>query len=185
MPRGSVPWNQRNGGVKTVGGGPAAALRCAAAVRGVRSADVAVPASVSGDKAPNKQQPKADRAATVHLVDTCGCVIDIRPMAKTADGQAAPPQPPPSDEVDGARGGGGTEDDDDRSKQAAAALTGCLSRVQNDLKHIPPGKRSATLPSNVLFSLRVGSELEELICIVWLSKRLVQNTVLSYPVFLL
>lgn len=73
---------------------------------------------------------------TVHLVDACGRVIDIRPEV-TADAT------PSSDDrgadlTDG--GGGGESEDDDRRKSAAALVAGCPPRVRGE--HIPPGKRA-------------------------------------------
>lgn len=70
---------------------------------------------------------------TVHLVDACGRVIDIRPEV-TADAS------PSSDDcgVDLIDGGGESEEDDQR--KSAAALAECPPRVRGE--HIPPGKRA-------------------------------------------
>jgi len=138
MPRGSVPWPRRNGVRKTAAGGEAAAavsLELATACghgdgHGGRPADDVDDAAGCGHTTLDE---------TVHLVDTCGRVIGIRPVPETA---AATPR----------------DDDDNRRKQTtAAALTGCPSGVQDDLKHIPPGKSPHVIPQrrltfSILFS---------------------------------
>jgi synaptotagmin-like protein len=123
MPRGSVPWPQRNGG----GGGVGAATR------------VGRPTPAAA----GPTEPAVD-VNTVHLVDTCGHVIDMQTViAETTVGTAIADVSSlllqTSGHVDHP-GRGANESEDDRRKQVVtAALTGCLSRVQEDLKHIPPG----------------------------------------------
>jgi len=129
MPRGSVPWPQRNGGGGGVGG---------AAARVGRPIPTAVRPATKPDDGP--AQP-AVYVNTVHLVDTCGHVIDMHTVPETTAGTVITDISAlqTSGDVDHP-GGGGNGSEDDRRKQVATALTGCLSRVQEDLKHIPPGK---------------------------------------------
>jgi len=127
MPRGSVPWPQRNGGS---GAGVGAATRIGR-----------LAPAVVGPMKPNdrlaQRQPTVD-VNTVHLVDTCGHVIDMQTVPETtvetviADVSSLQT----SGDVDHP----GNESEDDRRKHVTTALTACLSRVQEDLKHIPPGK---------------------------------------------
>lgn len=144
MPRGSVPWPRRNGVCKTTttadgggddeGGGTTAAVSLElATARGHDGRGGGRPA----DDAAGCGQTTLD--GTVHLVDTCGRVIDIRPVPETS---AATPLPPRGDD----------EDDDRRKQTTVAALTGCPSRVQNDLKHIPPGKPPRNLHFDIVLS---------------------------------
>lgn len=125
MPRGSVPWPQRTSVVAVRGGRPADARPTATTTTTTTVA--------SDDQKVQRQQQQSATATdvTVHLVDTCGRVIDIRPMPETMAAVASLSLP--SSGVDGP--------DCDRRKHASA-LAGCLTRVQEDLKHIPPGKRS-------------------------------------------
>lgn len=141
MPRGSVPWPQRNTGVKTAGR-QASPLWSSAAVTTAAANDgpaTAVLMATGDDQAAVLQQPNA----TVQLVDTCGRVVDLRPVVvvdTTSSAATASPVPLSDQQYDdgGSCGGAGTEDD--RQKHTTAALTACLSRAQEDLKHIPPGK---------------------------------------------
>lgn len=80
-------------------------------------------------------QPTAivNTCVTVHLVDACGRVVDVRPVPDTlATAAASPSLLMPS--------GDGVDQPEDDSGKCVAALAGCPSRVQEDLKHIPPGK---------------------------------------------
>jgi len=126
MPRGSVPWPQRGGG---------AAPQRTAATRGGGSQTAGRPAVVQ-PAATTTTMATAD-VTTVHLVDACGRVIDIRPEV-TAD--ATPSSDDRGADLTDGGGGGGESEDDDRRKSAAALVAGCPPRVRGE--HIPPGKRA-------------------------------------------
>lgn len=126
MPRGSVPWPRRNGGS---GGGVGVASR-------VGPPAPAVVGPMKPDDRPAQRQPTVD-VNTVHLVDTCGHVIDMQTVPQTTTVTAIADVS--SLQTSGDVNHPGNESEDDRRKQVATALTGCLSRVQEDLKHIPPG----------------------------------------------
>jgi len=142
MPRGSVPWPQRNGGSGGVIG---------AATRVGRPAPTAV-RPTKPDDSPAQRQP-AVYVNTVHLVDTCGHVIDMHTVPETTAGTAIADVSSLQTSGDVDHSGGGNESEDDRRKQVATALTGCLSRVQEDLKHIPPGKLLLTLIYFLMFTV--------------------------------
>ncbi|XP_025198510.1 uncharacterized protein LOC112596897 [Melanaphis sacchari] len=122
MPRGSVPWPQRS---CSGGGGIGTATRVG------RPAKVAA-GSTNPDDRPAQRQP-AVKVNTVHLVDTCGQIIDMQTVSEsTGTVNAGASTLKTSGDVDHP---GGDESEDFRRKQVATALT----RVQEDLKHIPPG----------------------------------------------
>lgn len=148
MPRGSVPWPRRNGG---------AVVRTDAAVAATSRTDDRQTAAADVDERTSRGHAvavdgitAAAAAVTVHLVDTCGRIVDVRPVVdpspeRTSAAAAAAAVASPlllqslplrSDEVDRV---GGCEQD--RPKNAAAALIVGLSRAQEDHKHIPPGKQ--------------------------------------------
>lgn len=147
-----MPWPQRNGGaaVKTAAATStdqaAVTLRTARPDGDGRDERTTVDRTSRGHAAPvDNSVVAASAAATVHLVDTCGRIVDVRPVIEqspeTTDAAAASPlllpAPLPSDDVD--RTGG--VDCDDRPRNATAALIVGLSRSQEDHKHIPPGKQ--------------------------------------------
>ncbi|KAF0763806.1 Synaptotagmin-like protein 5 [Aphis craccivora] len=122
MPRGSIPWPQRNG---SGGGGVGAAIRIG------RSAQV-VAGPTNPDDRPAQRQPAVE-VNTVHLVDTCGHIIDMQTVSESTRTAIADPSTLKTlGDVDHP---GSDESEDFRRKQVATALT----RVQEDLKHIPPG----------------------------------------------
>jgi hypothetical protein len=80
---------------------------------------------------------------TVHLVDTCGRVIDLRPVVfETTSAAATASQLSSSDNVEqpGGSGNGAASENDRKEHAMIPVLTECPSRIQEDLKHIPPGK---------------------------------------------
>lgn len=130
MPRGSIPWPRRNGG----NGGVGAAAH-------VRQPAPATTGPTAPNDSPAERQPTVD-VNTVHLVDTCGHVVDMRPVPEpTGISMRAASTLQTLGDVDEPTGAGDDESEDDRQKRVAIALAGCLSRVQEDLKHIPPGKQ--------------------------------------------
>lgn len=143
MPRGGVPWPQLNGN----GRGTAAA-------RVGRRTGAAVPKTPNIAAAETQQTPPvANAGASVHLVDTCGLVVDMRPVLETGAPASTHASSPDDDDIDQPDGGGGGGNgrrrvtatgapDSDRQNRTNALMTGSLSRVQEDLKHIPPGKLS-------------------------------------------
>ncbi|CAH1737420.1 unnamed protein product [Aphis gossypii] len=119
MPRGSVPWPQRNGS------GVGAAIRIG------RSAQAAV-GPTNPDDLPAQRQPAVE-VNTVHLVDTCGHIIDMQTVSESTGTAIADPSTLKTlGDIDHP---GGDESEDFSRKQVATALT----RLQEDLKHIPPG----------------------------------------------
>lgn len=133
MPRGSVPWSQRKGG-----GGKS--------VRGARSA-------TTGEG--QQTIPRQPVNATVHLVDTCGLIIDICPVLEASALVAANTSLPiladsvQRPNVCGSAVTTGPEDDG-RHKHAASHV---ISRAHEDLKHIPPGKQ-------VRYASACGSQMD-------------------------
>lgn len=140
MPRGSVSWPQRNSGVKTSGRG-AVPLQSSAVVAehdGGRPVGAELNIVTATDNQAAIHQSTAN--VTVHLVDTCGRVIDLRPVVfETTSPAATTSQLSSSDNVD-QPGGSDAESEDDRKKYSIPVLAEYPSRIQEDLKHIPPGK---------------------------------------------
>ncbi|KAE9543231.1 hypothetical protein AGLY_003142 [Aphis glycines] len=119
MPRGSVPWPQRNGS------GVGAAIRIG------RSAQAAV-GPTNPDDLPAQRQPAVE-VNTVHLVDTCGHIIDMQTVSESTGTAIADPSTLKTlGDIDHP---GSDESEDFSRKQVATALT----KLQEDLKHIPPG----------------------------------------------
>jgi len=124
MPRGSVPWPQRAGSSGGTVGAATRVGRPAQAAAGTTNPDVR----------PMPRQPAVE-VNTVHLVDTCGHVIDMQTVSESTETAIAGASTlKTSGDVDHPIG---DESEDFRRKQVATALT----RVQEDLKHIPPGKK--------------------------------------------
>jgi len=139
MPRGSVPWPQRNGS------GVGAAIRIG------RSAQAAV-GSTNPDDRPAQRQPVVE-VNTVHLVDTCGRIIDMQTVSESTGTTIADPSTLKTlGDIDHP---GGDESEDFRRKQVATALT----RVQEDLKHIPPGKEQLLSRSYCCSAFTNGREI--------------------------
>jgi len=139
MPRGSIPWPQRNG---SGGGGVGAAIRIG------RSAQV-VAGPTNPDDRPAQRQPAVE-VNTVHLVDTCGHIIDMQTVSESTRTAIADPSTLKTlGDVDHP---GSDESEDFRRKQVATALT----RVQEDLKHIPPGKEQLLPRSYCCSAFTVG-----------------------------
>jgi len=140
MPRGSVPWPQRNG--SEGGGGIGAAIRIG------RSAQAAA-GPTNPDDRPAQRQPAVE-VNTVHLVDTCGHVIDMQTVSESTGTIIVDPSTLKTlDDVDHP---GSNESEDFRRKQVATALT----RIQEDLKHIPPGKEQLLPRSYYCSAFTVG-----------------------------
>lgn len=136
MPRGSVPWPQRKGG----GGGSG------------KPASGGRPTDAEGH---HQTIPRQAVNATVHLVDTCGLIIDMRPVLEgSASAAAASSLPTLADSVqrpDTGSGGGiiATGPDDDGRNVLAPGHV--ISRAHEDLKHIPPGKRELVEHRRMVF----------------------------------
>ncbi|XP_050442650.1 uncharacterized protein LOC126846867 [Adelges cooleyi] len=107
MPRGSTPWSQRN------------PSRCRQ-----------VPATTG------VPEPKHKPCATVHLVDTCGGVIDLEPGSLTVP--AAATETEETDSVDGPTAKSDRGPDGVSSSQRLQNTTES-AKIPEDLKQIPPG----------------------------------------------
>jgi hypothetical protein len=135
MPRGSVPWPQRAGSSGGTVGAATRVGRPAQAAAGTTNPDVR----------PMPRQPAVE-VNTVHLVDTCGHVIDMQTVSESTETAIAGASTlKTSGDVDHPIG---DESEDFRRKQVVTALT----RVQEDLKHIPPGKKQL-LPFILFFGI--------------------------------
>lgn len=139
MPRGSVPWPQRNGsGGSGVG-----------AVIGIGRSAQATAKPENPEDRPAQRKP-AIEVNTVHLVDTCGHVIDMQTVSESTGTAIADPSTLKT--LGNVDHPGGDEPEDFRRKQVATALT----RVQEDLKHIPPGKKQRLSHSYCFLAFTVG-----------------------------
>lgn len=135
MPRGSVPWPRRDG--------------CRVAARGGRDvgpprpADVEPAAASSTATTDDRGEEALAADVTVHLVDACGRVVDVRPVPPEADATASSGEHSGAEPVVAVDGVGGRGESEDHRRKGATAVpaAGCRSLVRGE--HIPPGKLAA------------------------------------------
>lgn len=135
MPRGSAPWWPHRG---TAGSRPSAGRAQPPAAYCVRATAETTTTTTTDD---DGDQATVAADVTVHLVDTCGRVIDIRTSEPTATTKTA------TTTADGALPSSPDGGERDRPKRSVVPTECCPSQAQDDnhLKHIPPGKSGSPL----------------------------------------